>query len=276
MPEGTSIEVADLFYNLPARRKFLKSDGAESAQVSRIVTQLALCLSGDRLHADQRRPQGAAVSAGGVAARPAVPALRRSDRSGRGPARAAATSKVHRDTSRRWRSRGRRAGRRTSSSTGASSRTGRSRTRSSTPTASRRSRSAARRCTCSSRCRATRWTSTCTRRRRRSGSAISRYIHQVIRRTLADALGRGPAPELQLEPPRSPAPQPTTLPLPDLRTERRFPSRWTTAPQGPARCRKRRQPSAPVERVLSNSRSQTSSTWHSSRREGTCTARSGR
>jgi DNA mismatch repair protein MutL len=43
MPEGTSIEVSDLFYNLPARRKFLKSDAAESAQVSRIVTQLALC-----------------------------------------------------------------------------------------------------------------------------------------------------------------------------------------------------------------------------------------
>ena len=43
MPEGTSIEVADLFYNLPARRKFLKSDGGESAQVSRTVTQLALC-----------------------------------------------------------------------------------------------------------------------------------------------------------------------------------------------------------------------------------------
>ena len=42
-PEGTLVEVADLFYNLPARRKFLKSDGAESAQVSRTVTQLALC-----------------------------------------------------------------------------------------------------------------------------------------------------------------------------------------------------------------------------------------
>ncbi len=41
-PPGTSVEVADLFYNLPARRKFLKSDGAESAQISRMVTQLAL------------------------------------------------------------------------------------------------------------------------------------------------------------------------------------------------------------------------------------------
>jgi DNA mismatch repair protein MutL len=41
-PEGTAIEVNDVFYNLPARRKFLKSDSAESAQVSRVVTQLAL------------------------------------------------------------------------------------------------------------------------------------------------------------------------------------------------------------------------------------------
>ena len=41
-PEGTLVEVADLFYNLPARRKFLKSDAAETAQVSRLVTQLAL------------------------------------------------------------------------------------------------------------------------------------------------------------------------------------------------------------------------------------------
>ncbi|HTK29024.1 MAG TPA: DNA mismatch repair endonuclease MutL [Vicinamibacterales bacterium] len=40
--EGTAIEVCDLFYNLPARRKFLKSDAAESAQVSKIVAELAL------------------------------------------------------------------------------------------------------------------------------------------------------------------------------------------------------------------------------------------
>src|ERR687898_2781531 len=42
-PEGTLVEVADVFYNLPARRKFLKSDAAEAAQISRMVTQLALC-----------------------------------------------------------------------------------------------------------------------------------------------------------------------------------------------------------------------------------------
>ncbi len=41
-PEGTLVEVAELFYNLPARRKFLKADTAETAQVSRLVTQLAL------------------------------------------------------------------------------------------------------------------------------------------------------------------------------------------------------------------------------------------
>jgi DNA mismatch repair protein MutL len=41
-PEGTCIEVADLFYNLPARQKFLKSDGAEATQISRVVTQMAL------------------------------------------------------------------------------------------------------------------------------------------------------------------------------------------------------------------------------------------
>ena len=41
-PEGTCVEVADLFFNLPARRKFLKSDTAETTQISRLAAQLAL------------------------------------------------------------------------------------------------------------------------------------------------------------------------------------------------------------------------------------------
>jgi len=41
-PEGTCIDVADLFFNLPARQKFLKSDTAEASQISRLVTQMAL------------------------------------------------------------------------------------------------------------------------------------------------------------------------------------------------------------------------------------------
>lgn len=42
-PEGTAITVEDLFFNVPARRKFLKSDGAEAAHVSKLMTQMALC-----------------------------------------------------------------------------------------------------------------------------------------------------------------------------------------------------------------------------------------
>ena len=40
--EGTTVEVADLFYNVPARRKFLKSLGRETAAVNEIVSRLAL------------------------------------------------------------------------------------------------------------------------------------------------------------------------------------------------------------------------------------------
>ena len=79
-PEGTRVEVNDLFYNLPARRKFLKSDGAESAQVSRVVTQLALANPDVGFTLDQRRADRARVSAGGVAARSAVSAVRRPSR----------------------------------------------------------------------------------------------------------------------------------------------------------------------------------------------------
>jgi DNA mismatch repair protein MutL len=43
---GTSIEVKDLFYNVPARRKFLKSAVAESRRVASFLTDLALSRPG--------------------------------------------------------------------------------------------------------------------------------------------------------------------------------------------------------------------------------------
>ncbi|MEE8442251.1 MAG: DNA mismatch repair endonuclease MutL, partial [Dehalococcoidia bacterium] len=41
-PEGTSVAVHDLFVNIPARRKFLRSAAAESGRIHSVVTQLAL------------------------------------------------------------------------------------------------------------------------------------------------------------------------------------------------------------------------------------------
>jgi DNA mismatch repair protein MutL len=64
-PEGTSIEVADLFYNLPARQKFLKSDTAEASQISRLVTQIALCYP----EVGFTLTSGASLSGGGAARR---------------------------------------------------------------------------------------------------------------------------------------------------------------------------------------------------------------
>jgi len=41
-PEGTSIEVTDLFFNTPARKKYLKTQATEFAHVNTIATQYAL------------------------------------------------------------------------------------------------------------------------------------------------------------------------------------------------------------------------------------------
>lgn len=42
-PRGTAIEVRDLFFNVPARRKFLKSSGTELAHITHTLDQVALC-----------------------------------------------------------------------------------------------------------------------------------------------------------------------------------------------------------------------------------------
>jgi DNA mismatch repair protein MutL len=41
-PEGTTVEVEDLFHNVPARRKYLKTDATEFAHVNRVVAGYAL------------------------------------------------------------------------------------------------------------------------------------------------------------------------------------------------------------------------------------------
>jgi DNA mismatch repair protein MutL len=45
-PVGTSVEVRDLFFNTPARGKFLKSPATEQTAIVRVVTQLALANPG--------------------------------------------------------------------------------------------------------------------------------------------------------------------------------------------------------------------------------------
>lgn len=43
--EGTTVEVEDLFFNVPARKKFLKSKSRETAYISDIITRLAIANS---------------------------------------------------------------------------------------------------------------------------------------------------------------------------------------------------------------------------------------
>ena len=224
-PEGTSIEVDDLFYNLPARRKFLKSDGAESAQVSRIVTQLALAypevgftLTSGGAHGARsvRRRRRCATGcirctasaticvevrkeAGGMRVTGFVAALAEQGPT-RGPQNVFVNRRIVKDRTiahaiidclqRR-----------------------------------RRSRSAAPRCTCSSRCRPTRVDVNVHPTKAEVRFREQSLVHEVVRRALMDALGQSGAPQLQLRPEH--AGQPPVAPsLPGVLAGGVYPNRW--------------------------------------------------
>src|SRR5262245_19109127 len=230
MPEGTSIEVADLFYNLPARRKFLKSDGAESAQVSRVVTQLALCypevgftltsagrkvlqcppvtslrerlyqLYGDRSDLiEVRRDSGDVKLLGYIAALAEQGPTR-------GPQNLFVNRRIVKD------------------------RTVQHAVIDAYSQASIKERSPEMHLFIEMPHDAVDVNVHPTKAEVRFPDQS--YIHELVRRTLGDALGREPAPELQLEAPRGLTPEPSTLPLPHAYTSV-LPSRWSTAPATP-------------------------------------------
>jgi DNA mismatch repair protein MutL len=231
MPEGTSIEVGDLFYNLPARRKFLKSDAAEAAQISRIVTQLALCypeigfsltssgrkvlqcppvttlrdrlyqLYGDRADlVEVRRGSGDVRILGYVAALAEQGPTR-------GPQNVFVNRRIVKD------------------------RTIAHAIIEAYSVASIKERSPEVHLFLEMPYDALDVNVHPTKAEVRFRDQS--YVHQVVRRTLGDALGRGPVPELTLEAPRDTDPIAATLPLP-ASYGTTFPSRWTTAPAASA------------------------------------------
>ena len=53
---GTQVEVAELFFNTPARRKFLKSKEGEQAYIVEVVRHLALGYPGGPFHPEDAQP----------------------------------------------------------------------------------------------------------------------------------------------------------------------------------------------------------------------------
>ena len=235
MPVGTAIEVADLFYNLPARRKFLKSDAAEAAQISRLVTQLALCypevgftltssgrkvlqcppvahvrdrlyqIYGDRTDLiEVRRESGDVTIAGYIAALAEPGGTGAVSGPVRGPQNVFINRRIVRD------------------------RTIAHAIIDAYSVASIKERSPEVHLFIEMPYDALDVNVHPTKAEVRFRDQS--YIHQIVRRTLGDALGRGPAPELALEAPPVQTAQPWTLPLPTSYAT--SPSRWAVPAAG--------------------------------------------
>jgi DNA mismatch repair protein MutL len=65
VPEGTLVRVEDLFYNVPARLKFLKTDTTERRQIDNLVTRYALAYPKARFHLRQDGRSGLQTSGNG-------------------------------------------------------------------------------------------------------------------------------------------------------------------------------------------------------------------
>ncbi len=63
-PEGTRVSVADLFFNTPARRKFLKKPATEAAQVTEVVMRLSLSRPEVGFQLTQNGRRSIAITAG--------------------------------------------------------------------------------------------------------------------------------------------------------------------------------------------------------------------
>ena len=59
---GTAVEVRQLFFNLPARRKFLRTEETESAHIQHYLTLAALAFPRSGFHLSARRPPGLAIA----------------------------------------------------------------------------------------------------------------------------------------------------------------------------------------------------------------------